>query len=122
MDLCTTNDDHKAIGLQLEWSAVSTAVSAKLKTSHPNWNSSEVRSFMKEQLTTMTHCPWHSDVEAQAQHLASALHKTMKSSTQAPSVAKKPYITEELWAWRAHKLKLKQRLHDLHRQTNRTLL
>ena len=103
MDLCTTNDDHKAIVLQLEWSAVSTAVSAKLKTSHPNWNSSEVRSFMKEQLTTMTHCPWHSDVEAQAQHLASALHKTMKSSTQAPSVAKKPYITEELWAWRAHK-------------------
>jgi len=122
MDLCTTNDDHKAIGLQLEWSAVSTTVPAKLKKSNPNWNSPAVRSHMKEQLTTLAHCPWHADVEVQAQHLSSALHKTMKSSTQAPRVAKKPYITAELWAWRTHKLKLKQSIHDLQRQAKRQLL
>ena len=117
-DLCTTNEDHQAVGAQLNWSTVVTIKNTKQQKYKPNWHSPEARAAIQERLSNLVPCPWHFDVEAQAQHLERALHDAMKHSPQAPHAAKKPYITAELWECRHQKLKLKKRIHGLHRQLN----
>ena len=116
LDLCTTNDDHKAVGAQLNWSTVVTAKGKSKHKYHPNWSSPDDRAVIQAQLSNSAPCPWSTDVEVQAQRLEQTLHDAMKNSPQALHAAKKPYITEELWECRSQKLKLKKRIHGLHRQ------
>ena len=40
----------------------------------------------------------------------------MKASPRAPNIAKKPYITEQLWQWRASKIKLKKQIQKIQKR------
>ena len=71
-----------------------------------------VRESLHKIIQTIPHCAWQTDVETQAHDLARHLHNAMANIAHPDIEAKKPYITDEIWQLRAHKLKLKKRLKD----------
>jgi hypothetical protein len=66
-----------------------------------------------KKINLINNCSWQTDVETQAHHLSTGLQSAMRHSPQAQRIAKKPYITEQLWQWRAQKLRLKKRLKEV---------
>ena len=122
IDLGTINDDHNAVGIQMEWTAADTHKKEQKACPQPDWSSYDSRTAVRDKLTTISVCPWHTDVETQARHLAASLHSAMRRSPRAPRIAKKPYITEQLWQWRTSKLRLKKKVQELQKYIRRQAL
>ena len=113
LDLCTTNEDHKAVGVQLVWTAEDLVRPVTKRCPQPNWHCKQARHSVLKKINLINNCSWQTDVETQAHHLSTGLQSAMRHSPQAQRIAKKPYITEQLWQWRAQKLRLKKRLKEV---------
>ena len=122
LDLCTTNDDHKAVGVQLAWTTEELVRPATKRCPRPNWHCKQARCSVLEKIDLITTCPWQTDVETQACHLSAGLHAAMKHGPQAQRIAKKPYITEQLWQCRTHKLRLKKCLKEVQKNMRQQAL
>ena len=107
LDLCTTNEDHKAVGVQLVWTAEDLVRPVTKRCPQPNWHCKQARHSVLKKINLINNCSWQTDVETQAHHLSTGLQSAMRHSPQAQRIAKKPYITEQLWQWRAQKLRLR---------------
>ena len=110
-------EDHKAVGLQLEWQAASAREALPHKSPKLDWNQPEVRQVLSGHLQNLTAVSWETDVEQQANSLAQQLHAAMHHGPRPKPVAKKPYITEDIWKLRAKKVKLRRRLRELQRRS-----
>ena len=112
-DLAQSNDDHSVVTLQLQWAAQilqPQQVKKKRMNQHIDYRDPNI----KINLRCYQPEPWNADVEQQSDKLIHHLHQTMKQvQTTQPAVAKKLYVTPEVWQHRLLKLQ--------HRQTNKQL-
>ena len=107
-DLAQRHDDHQVVTLQLQWEAriMQTQHHArKHKSNQIDYKDTNI----KTNLRSYQPAPWHEDVEKQAGEFIHHLHQTMKQVQNTQSViAKKPYVTPEVWQHRLMKLQYRQ--------------
>ena len=122
LDLGNFHDDHCAVGLQIAWRTHATICRKREATVKLAWDAPEVRRALKDHLDCPSNQRWTEDVESQASSFAQKLHVALASCPRLGHSAKKPYITDQLWSLRAHKVKMKKRLTDVNRALYRQTL
>ena len=117
-DLATAHEDHKAIALQLTWSDVIDEWVQRPKTQgrlaidyrHP---------ALTQGLCQYQPADWHTDVETHTDVLNAFIHNAMQQSAVQQDqhlLAKKHYLTAEIWALRKSKLKQRATLKELRKR------
>ena len=114
-DLGQSNDDHKAVSLQLTWRQHCTYRKKKGKSACFD-RSSITKETLRDGLQQIRAGDWKDDIETQVDSFTSDLVTQLtKSCPRKPEMPKKPYITEEMWALRGEKNSLRKRLHATQR-------
>ena len=114
-DLANMNVDHTAVALQLEWIEL---LPQRLHCQDPlnSFDRQKISRAPLQNLASIIGSTWDEDVETHANrvtgHIKSMLCKQFPPDKRG---AKKPYLSQELWQLRKHKLALRRRLH--HRRT-----
>ena len=108
-DLGQSNDDHKAVSLQLTWRQQYTY---RKRTGQPARfdRSSITKDTLRNGLQQIRAGDWNDDIEQQVDTFTTDLVTQLaKSCPKTPDQPKKPY-TEEMWALRGQKNSLRKRL------------
>ena len=123
-DLATTNADHKAVALQLQWSEQEVCQSPAPGTSQKRKAAQYVHDELAaEGFSQIPHIPWEVDVEQQTKHITDQLHSVLATQHRPQaSKAKQCYITPECWEMRKQKLHVKKVLHTEHRHQRARLM
>ena len=124
-DLANMTDDHKAVGLQLQWTSSWTRSTKTTEHATVDWSSSRTRTSIAQHLDRVCVPDWSTDIEAQEQSIRTQVHSLLQQhSCTRDDGPKKPYISDHIWQLRrqsiAHRKKLKSiRVHlareSLHR-------
>ena len=123
-DLATSIEDHRAVALQLQWSDTHEELVPGTRPKKSR------RTDFKDERVTEALCqfrpaPWHTDIEQHMEQFNHALHQTIarpNPGQDSLEVAKKPYITEEVWAMRKEKLGHRATLKLLNKRISREVM
>ena len=112
-DLATVPDDHKAVGLQLQWTSSWTQPARHERPVNVDWSSAPIRAHIVQQLDSVQVLPWSADIEAQEQETRTQVLRLLQANARPTGIGpKKPYITDHLWDLRkqsiAHRKVLKR--------------
>ena len=123
-DLATSNEDHRAVALQLQWYHHFEDV--QTVQHHRSAGPIDFRSHsLTDQLYQHHPVDWTVDIESHAKGLRQAVHAALAAHSFTVSrscPAKKDYITDEIWSLRTAKLAHRRVLKDLRRQLSHELL
>ena len=114
--------DHQATAVQLQWKGHTMKQSSDAP--RPAFERTNINHAKLGPLLAAYNAPsWTTDIEEQVNHLNDFLHNALHlQCPRRPSGPKKPFITAEVWALRAHKLRLQRRQKDQRRCDRRVLL
>lgn len=116
LDLCALNEDHKAVGVQIEWNAEATPSTRAMKRPQLNWQCKATRASLRDQINSISRSSWRTDIETQTIQLVNGVHHAMQRSPRAQPIVKKPYITDQLWQWRSCKIQVMRRIKELQKR------
>lgn len=111
-DLANINDDHHDVALQMQWTCWITEDSEVLPCRGLQRHEDFVNTAeLHDQILKIRPEEWTTDVEVQNDNLTSHLHRVLLNAKK-PGImmAKKPYITEEIWSLRDEKLKVQKKM------------
>ena len=123
-DLATSHEDHRAAAVQLQWSQCIEEVKAITRL-RPHGHVYFRSPLLADQLYQYQPAAWSTDIEGYADGLRSAVHAAITTHShkgQRNCIAKKDYITDEIWSIRKDKLIHRKALKDIRRQLARELL
>lgn len=115
LDLGIAGEDHRAVGLQLQWHCQAPSPQPKTakRAQKLDWNDLNAKETIRKELQKVHVQPWETDVERQANHLSECLHGAMQQCSKPHSQPKKPYMIEKLWKLRGDKIWVRKRLKQL---------
>eukprot|EP00435_Cladocopium_sp_Y103_P038730 s21_g10.t1 len=107
----TCLDDHRAVGLQLQWST-SHHPPDRSKPSQMKFNRHSIRAHRDcLQLQTIQAADWTADIESQVRAFNhDILHSLHAACPPSRASQKKPFISDSVWSLRQTKLQLQRRL------------
>ena len=123
-DLCR---DHRPVGLQLEWCTQSHAVRQAGQWT-TNFDRSRildksVNELISAELQKVQVADWHTNIEDHVRDYTKQIHGVLeKHAPKRKAAAKKPFITDEIWAMRRQKRDVERRLRHTHRLLRRECL
>ena len=111
------SSDHVAPLVELEWTET-VQVQRPKKQRSPAYDATQISAtVVADILQNYTPAAWHTDIESQVDNLNEAiLHGLCQACPKSDTQAKKPYMSEELWQLRQHKLQTRKRLKDISRR------
>lgn len=123
-DLANLHEDHPVVAVQLQWQVGHCwhrpkRAAHRLQRHEDYAHDESIHWKILEAIDSS----WKDDVEHQTQEIANKLHKVMiQHKHRAGDGAKEPYIDEEIWSLRRHKILIKQKCTEIRQRLSRNAL
>ena len=104
IDLGTGHEDHRAVGVQLDWTFYTSRGSHQVKVNTIPREHIKTNMEIRQALGTVVVPPWDCDIEKQVTQCNGAIHQIIQVSAQPTrSKPKKHFISDEIWDHRREK-------------------
>eukprot|EP00435_Cladocopium_sp_Y103_P050732 s1235_g15.t1 len=124
LDIVTVGD-HTGVAIELTWQSFDHLASS-CDRSRPSFDRQRVGQVSLRddaQIQALHQLPWHTNIETQIQHFNEAFTGALQRSCKlGPQRPKKPFITDDIWSIRSHKLRNGRAMRELRRRQRRELL
>ena len=120
-----SDHDHSAVAIELQWIGqlgFSDSSKRPLTRRCPRATNPEYETLSNAALASLKVPAWQTDIGTHVDHFNCNVHTWMSSGQKTHRIAKRSYITAELWQLRCEKLRHRRELRELQSSTRSTLL